>query len=92
MLKWCSFVFRCNNLSDADMRMSIRQAPEVLTIQLKRFDPLTGRKLNKYVEIKGNLNLAEHMTTLTDESNELPVSVTQSSLLFFVQTQPQQRD
>ncbi|KNC99540.1 uncharacterized protein SPPG_04930 [Spizellomyces punctatus DAOM BR117] len=54
---------RCKKLVDAQKRISIEVAPEVLTVQLKRFDVFGRGKNNTKVEFPEYLDLTASMTS-----------------------------
>ncbi|TPX65479.1 hypothetical protein SpCBS45565_g05151 [Spizellomyces sp. 'palustris'] len=54
---------RCKTLVDAQKRISIEVAPEVLTVQLKRFDVFGRGKNNTKVEFPECLDLTASMTS-----------------------------
>ncbi|RKO85553.1 hypothetical protein BDK51DRAFT_24261, partial [Blyttiomyces helicus] len=54
---------KCNALVDARKRITVHEAPAVLTVQLKRFDFLRyGRKVNKPVGFRETLDITPYMS------------------------------
>lgn len=52
---------RCKRLVNADKQFTIKQAPQILHIHLKRFTP-TGQKISGFVHYTEKLDLAPYMS------------------------------
>ncbi|KAL6570561.1 Ubiquitin carboxyl-terminal hydrolase 25 [Orobanche gracilis] len=52
----------CKNLVSARKQMSIHQAPNVLVVQLKRFEGMSGGKVDKSIAFDETLVLSSHMS------------------------------
>ncbi|KAK4387696.1 Ubiquitin carboxyl-terminal hydrolase 16 [Sesamum angolense] len=58
---------RCNSYEQAEKKLRVSEAPNVLTIALKRFQLGTFGKLNKAVKFPEVLNLAPYMSGTSDK-------------------------
>ncbi|KAL0432671.1 UNVERIFIED_CONTAM: Ubiquitin carboxyl-terminal hydrolase 16 [Sesamum latifolium] len=58
---------RCNSYEQAEKKLRVSEAPNVLTIALKRFQLGTYGKLNKAVKFPEVLNLAPYMSGTSDK-------------------------
>ncbi|KAL0366371.1 UNVERIFIED_CONTAM: Ubiquitin carboxyl-terminal hydrolase 16 [Sesamum radiatum] len=58
---------RCNSYKQAEKKLRVSEAPNVLTIALKRFQLGTYGKLNKAVKFPEVLNLAPYMSGTSDK-------------------------
>ncbi|NXJ85671.1 UBP42 hydrolase, partial [Trogon melanurus] len=63
----CYKCHRCDELVAATKRLTIYQAPRVLTLCLKRFEDITGRKLSKVVEYLECLDLCPYTSQTAGE-------------------------
>ncbi|KAJ3696142.1 hypothetical protein LUZ60_001519 [Juncus effusus] len=59
---------RCKKLSVARKQMFVSRAPNVLVIQLKRFEGLIGGKINRHIEFEEELLLSNYMFDGTKDS------------------------
>ncbi|OAY69727.1 Ubiquitin carboxyl-terminal hydrolase 17 [Ananas comosus] len=59
---------RCNSYERAKKKLTILEAPNILTITLKRFESGKFGKLNKAVRFPEYLNLARYMSATDDKS------------------------
>jgi len=56
-------MFRCNKVVKAQKQLTVDRPPPVLTIQLKRFDVMSGGgKINKTITFRDQLDIAQVMS------------------------------
>ncbi|CAA7400929.1 unnamed protein product [Spirodela intermedia] len=64
---------RCKSYQKAKKRLKVLEAPNILTIALKRFQSGKFGKLNKAVVFPEHLNLADYMTSSSRNRDKSPV-------------------
>ncbi|XP_061876160.1 ubiquitin carboxyl-terminal hydrolase 42-like [Colius striatus] len=63
----CFHCSRCDKLAAVSKRVTVHRAPRVLTVCLKRFDAVTGRKICKVVGYPERLDLRPYMSEVPAE-------------------------
>ncbi|PKA66037.1 Ubiquitin carboxyl-terminal hydrolase 25 [Apostasia shenzhenica] len=63
---------RCKKLSVAKKQMFVLRAPNVLVIQLKRFEGINGGKINRNIEFAEKLELSNYLHTSAQTQDSQP--------------------